>query len=153
MSRQVYPSPTPSPRLSEPQPKIPELQQPNARKSTWEISWWTLPEGGSIRNARLAGIAVVAITAIVAGGYLVLPIAAWAFVRALTMTLNGCIWLAASISSGTDAWTIVQTIGKAAAGAFVTPQVSGAIVLLVVVGGLALFGLQRLLGSEEDSPQ
>jgi hypothetical protein len=69
------------------------------------------------------------------------------------MTLNGCIWLAASISSGTDAWTIVQTIGKAAAGAFVTPQVSGAIVLLVVVGGLALFGLQRLLGSEEDSPQ
>lgn len=96
---------------------------------------------------------MVAITAIVAGAYLLLPIAAWAFVRALTMTLNGCIWLAASISSGTDAWTIVQTIGKAAAGAFVTPQVSGAIVLLVVIGGLALFGLQRLLGSEEDSAQ
>ncbi len=56
MRRQVYPSPTPSPRLSEPQPKIPELQRSNARKSTWEISWWTLREGGSIRNARLAGI-------------------------------------------------------------------------------------------------
>jgi len=96
---------------------------------------------------------VVAVTAIVAGGYLVLPIAAWAFVRALTMTLNGCIWVAASISSGADAWTIVQTIGKAAAGTFVTPQVSGLIVMLVVLGGLALFGLQRLLGSEEDSPQ
>jgi len=96
---------------------------------------------------------VVAVTAILAGGYLVLPIAAWAFVRALTMTLNGCVWLAASISSGTDAWTIIQSIGRAAAGAFVTPQVSGAIVMLVVLGGLALFGLQRLLGSEEDSPQ
>jgi len=96
---------------------------------------------------------VVAVTAIVAGGYLVLPIAAWAFVRALTMTLNGCIWVAASISSGADAWTIVQTIGKAAAGTFVTPQVSGLIVMLVVLGALALFGLQRLLGSEEDSPQ
>ena len=95
----------------------------------------------------------MAITAILAGGYLVLPIAAWAFVRALTMTLNGCVWLAASISSGTDAWTIIQSIGRAAAGAFVTPQVSGAIVMLVVLGGLALFGLQRLLGSEEDSPQ
>ena len=94
---------------------------------------------------------MVALAAIVAGAYLVLPIAAWGFVRALTMTLNGCIWLAASISSGTDAWTIVQTIGKAAAGAFVTPEVSGAIVLLVVVSGLALFGLQRLLGSEEES--
>ena len=96
---------------------------------------------------------MVAVTAVLAGGYLVLPIAAWAFVRALTMTLNGCIWLAASISSGTDAWTIVQSVGRAAAGAFVTPQVSGAIVMLVVLGGLALFGLQRLLGSEEDSPQ
>ena len=96
---------------------------------------------------------MVAVTAILAGGYVVLPVAAWAFVRALTGTLNGCIWLAASISSGTDAWTIVQTVGRAAAGAFVTPQVSGAIVTLVVVGGLALFGLQRLLGSEEDSPQ
>ena len=119
----------------------------------WEISWWALREGGAIRTARLAGIGVVAVVAILGAGYLVLPIAAWAFVRALTSTLNGCIWLAASISSGNDAWTIVQTIGKAAAGAFVTPQVSGAIIMLVVVGALALFGLQRLLGSEEDSPQ
>ena len=140
-------------RTRELQPLIPEPWPGQARNSTWEISWWGLREGGSIRNARLAGIGVVAITAILAGGYLLLPIAGWAFVRALTMTLNGCIWLAASISSGTDAWTIVQTVGKAAAGAFVTPQVSGAIVLLVVVGALALFGLQRLLGSEEDSPQ
>jgi hypothetical protein len=130
-----------------------EPEAPQARNSTWEISWWALREGGSIRKARLAGIGVVAVTAILAGGYLVLPIAAWAFVRALTMTLNGCVWLAASISSGTDAWTIIQSIGRAAAGAFVTPQVSGAIVMLVVLGGLALFGLQRLLGSEEDSPQ
>jgi hypothetical protein len=101
----------------------------------------------------LAGIGVVAVTAIVATAYLVLPIAAWAFVRALTMTLNGCIWLAASISSGTDGWTIIQTVARAAAGTLVTPQVSGAIVALVVLGAIALFGLQRLLGSEEDSPQ
>jgi hypothetical protein len=107
----------------------------------------------SIRKARLAGIGVVAVTAIVAAAYLLLPIAAWAFVRVLTMTLNGCIWLAASISSGEDGWTIVQTIAKAAAGTFVTPQVSGGIVALVIIGAVALFGLQRLLGSEEDSPQ
>ena len=91
--------------------------------------------------------------ATVATAYLLLPIAAWGFVRALTLTLNGCVWLAASISSGADGWTIVRTIAKAAAGAFTTPQVSLAILALVVVGALALFGLQRLLGSEEDSPQ
>ena len=87
----------------------------------------------------------------VAAAYLVLPIAAWAFVRALTSTLNGSIWLAASISSGSDAWTILGTVGRAAAGTLGTPQASGIIALLVVVGALALFGLQRLLGSEEES--
>ena len=102
---------------------------------------------------RLAGIGIIALTTIVAGGYVLLPIAAWGFVRALTMTLNGCIWLAASISAGDDVWTIVQSVGNAAAGAFVTPEVSAGIVMLVVVGALALFGLQRLLGSEEDSLQ
>jgi hypothetical protein len=101
----------------------------------------------------LAGIGVVAVTGILATAYLLLPVAAWAFVRALTLTLNGCIWVAASLSSGEDGWTIVQTIARAAAGAFATPQVSGVIVALVIVGAVALFGLQRLLGSEEDSPQ
>jgi hypothetical protein len=101
----------------------------------------------------LAGIGVVAVTGILATAYLLLPVAAWAFVRALTLTLNGCVWLAASISSGEDGWTILQTIARAAAGAFATPQVSGVIVALVIVGAAALFGLQRLLGSEEDSPQ
>jgi hypothetical protein len=101
----------------------------------------------------LAGIGVVAVLATVATAYLLLPIAAWAFVRALTITLNGCVWLAAAITSGADGWTIISTIARAAAGAFMTPQVSGTILALVAVGALALFGLQRLLGSEEDSPQ
>ena len=96
---------------------------------------------------------MVAVTGILATAYLLLPVAAWAFVRALTLTLNGCIWVAASLSSGEDGWTIIQTIVRAAAGAFATPQVSGVIVALVLVGAVALFGLQRLLGSEEDSPQ
>ena len=96
---------------------------------------------------------MVAVTGILATAYLLLPVAAWAFVRALTLTLNGCIWVAASLSSGEDGWTIIQTIVRAAAGAFATPQVSGVIVALVIVGAVALFGLQRLLGSEEDSPQ
>jgi hypothetical protein len=110
-------------------------------------------EGRSIRAARLAGIGVVAVTAILATAYLLLPVAVWAFVRALTLTLNGCIWLAASISSGSDGWTIIRAIARATVGALATPQVSGVIVALVIIGAVALFGLQRLLGSEEDSSQ
>jgi hypothetical protein len=59
--------------------------------------------------------------------------------------------MAASISSGADGWTIVTTIARATAGTLATPQAFGAIAALVAVGAVALFGLQRLLGSEEDS--
>ncbi|MQA30476.1 MAG: hypothetical protein GEU82_11675 [Luteitalea sp.] len=93
---------------------------------------------------------MTAIVAILAAAYLLLPAAVRLVVRALTLTLNGCVWLAASLSSGADGWTIVVTIGSAAADALTTPQASGLIAALVVVGALALYGLQRLLGSEEE---
>jgi hypothetical protein len=93
----------------------------------------------------------VAVAATLAAAYLLLPAAVRVFVGALTLTLNGCVWLAASIGSGVDGWTIAATIGRAAAGALVTPEASGLIAALVLVGALALYGLQRLLGSEEES--
>lgn len=83
-------------------------------------------------------------------GYVLLPVAAWALVRALTATLNGSVWLAAALGSGEDGWTIMSTVLNAASRALTTPQASGGIAALVIVGAAALFGLQRLLGSEED---
>ena len=96
-------------------------------------------------------MAVIAVVATVATAYLLLPIAAWGFVRLLTSTLNGCIWLAASLSSGNDVWTIAGTVGRAAAATLVTPLASGVIAALIGIGAVAVFGLQRLLGSGEDS--
>lgn len=123
------------------------------RKRYGEISCWGVREGASIRRARLAGLAVVVVMTTIAAGYVVLPLAAWGFIRLLVATLNASIWFAAAISSGSDVWTIAGTIGRAAAGALTTPLASGVIVALVAVGALALFGLQRLLGTEEDSSQ
>src|SRR5688572_7060980 len=68
-------------------------------------------------RARLAGIAMTAIVAILAAAYLLLPAAVWVVVRALTLTLNACVWLAASLSSGADGWTIAATVGRAVADA------------------------------------
>ena len=93
---------------------------------------------------------MVSVVVTVGTAYVLLPVAAWALVRALTLTLNGSVWLAAAIGSGADGWTIVKTVANAAAGTLTTPQASGGIAALVIVGALALFGLQRLLGSEED---
>ncbi|HEY7172851.1 MAG TPA: hypothetical protein VH417_18495 [Vicinamibacterales bacterium] len=102
-------------------------------------------------RVRLAGIGVVAVVSTVAGAYLLLPAAVRLFVRSLMFIVNGSVWLAASLSSGTDGWTIATTVGRAAASALSTPQVTGFIAVLVLVGGIAVYGLQRLLGSEEES--
>jgi TRAP-type C4-dicarboxylate transport system permease small subunit len=96
---------------------------------------------------------VVAVAATVTLAYQVLPIAAWAFARMLTVTLNACLWVAALLGSGADGWTIVATIGRAAADTLSTPEASLVLIALVVAAALALFGLQRLLESEKDQDQ
>ena len=44
-----------------------------------------------------------------------------------------------------------RTVARAAATTLMAPQVSGLILALVALGAVSIFGLQRLLGSEEDS--
>jgi hypothetical protein len=99
----------------------------------------------------LAGIGVIAVVATIAAGYVLLPLAVRGFVRLLTLTLNASVWFAAALGSGNDAWTIASAVGRAGASALVTPQISAIIAGLVLIGAVALFGLQRLLGTEEDS--
>lgn len=93
------------------------------------------------------------VAATIAAGYLLLPLAASALVRLLSSMLNASVWLAAAIGSGSDMWTIVSTVGRTTARALTTPVASGIVVALLLVGALALIGLRRLLGSEEDSSQ
>jgi hypothetical protein len=90
--------------------------------------------------------------AVVAAGIVtvVIPFAARAFVRGIVLLAAGCVWLATSLGSGVSIWTMLATIWQGAAGALATPAASAALWSLVVVGALALYWLQRLLGSEEE---
>jgi hypothetical protein len=113
---------------------------------------WRQPSSGPrARTARLAGAGLVSVIASGAALYLVLPLVARAFVRALTLTVNGCVWLAASMSSGADPWTILSAVGRAAGDTLATREASGTLLGLAIVGGLAFYWLQRLLGSDEES--
>ena len=103
------------------------------------------------RAARLTGFAIVSVAVLAAAVFLLLPLAARGFVRGLELTVNACIWLAASLSTGADVWTILKTVGQAAGSALISPQAFAVVGALVLVGALALYGLQRLLGSEEES--
>jgi hypothetical protein len=107
--------------------------------------------GPARRVVRVTGTVVVVVAASVAGAYLLLPLAVHAFIRGLDLTLNGCIWIAAAFTNGTDAWTIFLTIGRAAGTALLETGALTVLGGLVLVGAAAVYGLQRLLGSEEES--
>lgn len=105
------------------------------------------------RSARLAGAATVSVALAVAAVWFLLPLGVRAFVRGLVLIVDGCVWFAASVSAGADAWTILKAIGRAAGSALTSTETFMIVGGLVLAGALALFGLQRLLGSEEESPR
>jgi hypothetical protein len=100
---------------------------------------------------RLAAIAVVAVLTSLAAGPLVLPYVMWALVRGMDATLNSSVWFAATVGTGMDAWSITGTVGRAIGSTLLAPEALAIGGVLVAVAALALYGLQRLLGIEEES--
>jgi hypothetical protein len=102
------------------------------------------------RWARLGGLAILG--AVMASGIasLLIPLAARSFVRGLVLLAAGCVWLATSLSMGVSVWTMLGTMWQTVAGGLATPVASAMLWSLVVLGALALYWLQRLLGVEEE---
>jgi len=102
------------------------------------------------RLVRLGGLTLIG--AFASGGiaFLLIPLAARAFVRGIELLAVGCIWLATSISMGKSVWSMVATMWGTAASMLVTPVASAMLWGLVATGALALYWLQRLMGSGEE---
>lgn len=105
------------------------------------------------RLVRLAGFAIAWIALVATAAWILLPLGVRALIRGIAVAVDACVWVAASISAGADAWTILKAIGLATAAALASPQAFVIIGGLVLAGALALVGLQRLLGSEEESSE
>ena len=103
------------------------------------------------RLARPAAFAIVTVALVVTAAWFLLPLGVRALVRGIALVVDACVWFAASISAGADAWTILKAVGRAAGGVLASPQAFAIVGGLVLAGALALVGLQRLLGSEEES--
>src|SRR5436305_10474037 len=108
------------------------------------------PVHPAVRWARLGGLAVLGAVVAVAVAMLMVPLAARAFVRGIVLLAAGCVWLATSLSMGVSVWTMLATIWRNAANMLATPAASAALWILVVLGAVALYSLQRLLGPEEE---
>lgn len=115
------------------------------------MNWRPARDRQATRVARLVGFGLLTIASSGVAVLYLLPLAARGFVRAIELLLAACVWLAMSLSVGMSVWSVLGVIGRSVAGLVATRQASALLALLVVVGALAAYGLQRLLSSEEES--
>jgi ABC-type spermidine/putrescine transport system permease subunit I len=114
------------------------------------MDWRRRPGRPAARWARIGGVALLGAGAAGAIAIVLLPLAARALVRGIVLLASACVWLATSLSMGVSVWTIFGTIWRNVADALATPLASALLWSLVVLGALAFYWLQRLLGSEEE---
>ena len=103
------------------------------------------------RLTRFFGLALVGLGLTTVTAYYLVPLIGRGCVRGVELVVAGWVWVATSIGVGVSMWDVVATIGRAAVGSLVTPAGSIALSILVVIGIMALYWLQRLLESEEES--
>lgn len=121
---------------------VPRMRNIASRWRHSRVGSWTMHVIGT-------GLAVSTATLVVM--YLLLPLTRRASVRVLTLTMDGCLWLAAAMSAGTDPWGIASAVGRAAWDALATREASGVLLVLACVGTLACYWLQRWLGTDTQS--
>jgi hypothetical protein len=96
----------------------------------------------------LTGLALVGATVGAGAMFLLVPIVIRGFVIGIKLLAAGCVWLATSLSAGVSVWTLLATIARAAASSMAAPAGSALLWVLVLVGVLALYWLERLLDSK-----
>jgi|SRR6476646_2232977 len=117
------------------------------------MDWRPTLDRPASRAARVAGLALAAVLLAVVAARSLIPLAAYAFMRSIELLMNGIVLFATSLSVGVSVGSILGTIGRNAAGLLSTRQGSLGLTLLMAVGAVAAYGLQRLLGSDEESPR
>src|SRR5712692_4201854 len=114
------------------------------------MEWRPLAWLPGARVIRLVGLGLLVVALSFVAGTLLLPLAARGFVGAIESIMNACVWLALSVSAGMSAWSILGVVGQAAEGLITSGRASVALTVLVAVGVLAAYGLQRVLGYPGD---
>jgi hypothetical protein len=115
------------------------------------------PQAALFRNStemdwrRVAGLTVLFAAVAIPAAILGLPLAVRGFVRGVVLLLDACVWVAMSMSTGANMWSLGASVARSIVAALATPMASGILLGLVASCMSALYLLQRLLGSEEES--
>jgi hypothetical protein len=115
------------------------------------MGWLRPVKGRASRTWRLAGLAAVMTTVGIAASFALVPVVVQGLLATLDLTLDTAVWLSMAFEADDDIWTVLATIGRSAADMFMTRRAMAAFGTLVLISSVALYALQRLLGSEEES--
>lgn len=100
---------------------------------------------------RVAGFTVLTVAIAIPAAILGLPLAVRGLGHVIVLLMDAYLWAAISISTGASLWSLMVTVGRAIGGALVSPMASAILIGLVAITVFALYVLQRLFGSEEES--
>ena len=100
------------------------------------------------KTAAAVGLAAGLALVVLAGAFL-LSSGPRLFFDAVDLGVRGAVWTSESLERGL-VWAILGQIGRVMAAIIATPQVTGALIGIGMVGALALYGLQRVLSSEQE---
>tara|TARA_B110000116_G_scaffold245658_1_gene236882 strand:- start:546 stop:773 length:228 start_codon:yes stop_codon:yes gene_type:complete len=72
-------------------------------------------------------------------------------VRLLNFSVQGFVWIVGGLEGGLDVWSLLVEIGRAVGATLTTPQVSGGVVMIELVGIVVLYALLRILALDRES--
>ncbi len=106
-----------------------------------------------VRQQRLAWAArAAAVLVVLVGGGVGLFVLGEAVVGAaadgVVAGVQGLIWTADAVSGGLRWWSLLEKLGSAVGTAVATPQTTAVLVALALMGAMAVYGIERLLGDE-----
>jgi hypothetical protein len=109
------------------------------------------------RRARVArrllvwSAAALVVTAFAFRGGAVVSAVFSVFVVLFNVLISAIVWIATRLAAGADVWSVLSSIGKAAAGLLADPTVTVALFAIQGIAIGALVMLQRLLGSNGET--
>jgi hypothetical protein len=101
-----------------------------------------------VRAGVLTGTAVGTTAAVYFGAGWAISIAAAGFIGLLNMLIAAMVRGAAAFQTGAGVWSVLASLGRAAAALAADPNVTFAMIAISAVAIAALLALQRLLGSD-----
>jgi hypothetical protein len=105
------------------------------------------------RMMRRVGLPLASATALTLGylcsGLMMSAVSA-IVVKSLDLLIGAVVYVATTMRSGGDAWSLAGNLGRATAALLISPSVTTTILTLQAVAVVALVALQRLLRSERE---